>query len=177
MVAPLPIPLTKGKTPRSITIKAVPNLDFDFTTTPIDSILSELTSSKKIGAIEKIEISQDIELTAWRELDADQGGQIVEYVPGKETIKLSISGIILYTGDVLDAFGFDVDTLLAIRSPIVIEINEKRPVAGGGTQSRSTFFLGTWFQNRPVSYDIAGDYVIKQTVEAMAARIIRTQFQ
>ena len=176
MTAPLPIPLTKGKTPRSITIKALSNLDIDYTTTPIASIVSELASAKKIGAIEKIEISQEIDLTAWRELDADQGGQIVEYVPGKETIQLTIGGIILYSGDILDAFGFDVDTLLAIRAPIVIEVNERRPLVGGGTQSRSTFFLGVWFKNRPVTYDISGDYVVKQTVSAYAARIIRTSF-
>lgn len=152
-------------------------MDIDYTRTPTDQIISELNSNVKIGAIEKIEISQEVELNEWRELDADQGGQIVEWIPGKEEIRLTLHGIILYSGDIIDAFGFDVDTLLAIRTPVVIEINEKRPLVGGGLQSRSTFFLGVWFKNRPVTYDISGEYVIKQSVEARAARIIRNTFR
>ena len=177
MVAPLPVPLTRAKLPRSITIKGLPDLTLDFTTAPASALVSELAAAKRIGAVEKIAVDQRIDLHEWRELDADLGGQIVEWAPGKEEITLTLTGIVLYTGDVIDAFGFDVDTLLAIRAPFVLEIAERRPVAGGTTQSRSTYFLGCRFSTRPFEADIGSADLIRMSYEAKAARVLRTAFQ
>ena len=94
MVAPLPIPLTKAKLPRSITIYGLPDLSIDFTTTPAAQIISSLSGAVKIGAVQKISVEQNIDLHEWRELDADQGGKIVEWAPGKEeiTVFLGVKG-------------------------------------------------------------------------------------
>ena len=177
MVAPLPIPLTRAKLPRSITLKGLPDLTMDFTTAPPSQVVSELKAAKKIGAVEKIAVDQRIDLHEWRELDADLGGQIVEWAPGKEEITLTLTGIVLYTGDVLDAFGYDVDTLLAMRAPFVVEIAERRPVTGGGTQSRSIYFLGCRFANRPFTADIGAADIIRMDYEVKAARILKTPYQ
>lgn len=177
MVAPLPIPLTRAKLPRSITLKALPDLTLDFTTAPSASLISELQKAKKIGAVEKIAVDQRIDLHEWRELDADLGGQIVEWAPGKEEITLTLTGIVLYTGDVIDAFGYDVDTMLAIRAPFVLEMNERRPVTGGSVESRATYFLGCRFSTRPFEADIGSAELIRMTYEAKAARILRTGWQ
>jgi hypothetical protein len=149
----------------------------DFTTAPISAIISELNSAKKIGAIEKIAVDQNIDLFEWREFDADFGGQIVEWAPGKELITVTLTGVVLYSGDVVDAFGFDVDTLLAIRAPFVIEMNERRPVSGGGIQSRSTYFLGCRFKNRPFEASIQDADIIRMSYTVNAARVLRTKYQ
>ena len=83
----------------------------------------------------------------------------------------------LYTGDVIEAFGYDVDTMLAMRAPFVVEINERRPVTGGGTQARSIYFLGCRFANRPFTADIGSADIIKMDYTVKAARILKTQYQ
>lgn len=177
MVAPLPIPNTQAKLPRSITLKALPDLTIDFTTANAAAIAAALGKATKIGAVEKISVEQNLDLHEWRELDADLGGQIVEWAPGKEEITVTLTGVVLYSGDVIDAFGYDVDTLLSIQSAFVIEMNERRPVVGGGTQSRSTYFLGCRFANRPFTADIQTADLIRQDYQVKAAQILRSAWQ
>lgn len=177
MVAPLPIPSTRAKLPRSITIKGLPDLTIDFTSTPAAQVVAALGAAVKIGAVEKIAVEQNIELHEWREFDSDAGGQIVEWAPGKEEITLTLTGVVLYSGDILDSFGFDVDTLLAMKTPFVLEMGEKRPVTGGGTQGRATYFLGCRFANRPFTADIQSADIIRMDYQAKAARILRTAWQ
>jgi hypothetical protein len=177
MVAPLPIPYTDAQSPRSITLKIIPNLQIDFMTANASQILSSLSGAKKIGAVEKLAVSQELDLHEWREIDADQGGQIVEWAPGKETITLTFTGIVLYSGDVIDSCGYDVDTMLAMAVPFVTDLNQRRPILGGGYQQRDIYFLGCRFKNRPWTADISGDAIIKMDYTVNAARILKTAWQ
>ena len=178
MVSPVPLAVTKAKLPRSILIKGIDDLYFDLTTASTASILSALNAARKIGAIEKISIDQTLDLHDWREFDPDQGGQIVEWAPGKEVITITLEGVILYTGDIINSFGYDVDTLLAMRKPFAIEINERRPSPSNPDviQARSQYFIGCRFANRPVSIDIGTSELIKQSCEVKAARLIKTDW-
>lgn len=178
MVSPVPLAVTKAKLPRSILIKGVSDLYFDLTTASTATILSQLNASVKIGAIEKISVNQTIELHDWREFDPDQGGQIVEWAPGKEEIKITLSGVILYAGDILASFGYDVDTLLAMRKPFAIQIIERRPNPNNldAIQARSKYFIGCRFANRPESIDIGSGELIRQDCEVNAARLLKTDW-
>ena len=178
MTAPVPLAVTKAKLPRSILIKGVNDLYFDLTTASTAAILGALRSAVKIGAIEKISIDQTVDLHEWREFDPDQGGQIVEWAPGKEVISVTLEGVILYSGDILNSFGYDVDTLLAMRKPFAIEINERRPSPSNPDviQSRSQYLVGCRFANRPQSIDIGSSELIHQSCEVKAARLLKTDW-
>lgn len=178
MVSPLPIPFTQAKLPRSIVLRtAIDSSQFDLTAVSSQNLAAELTKTKKIGAVYKIAVDQRLDLHEWREFDADLGGQIVEWAPGKETIGLRLTGIILYQADILETFGFDVSSLLEISPTFVLDMVERRPVAGGGIQSRSTYFIGCRFANRPFEADIHEANLIIQEVEAQAARVLKTNWQ
>jgi hypothetical protein len=178
MTAPVPLAVTKAKLPRSILIKGIKDLYFDLTTASQSAIISELHAGVRIGAIEKISIDQKIDLHDWREFDPDQGGQVVEWAPGKEEISITLSGVILYEGDILSSFGYDVDTLLAMRKPFAIEIIERRPNPSdtNSVQARSKYFVGCRFGSRPETIDIGTGDLIKQDVEVKAARLIKTDW-
>lgn len=178
MTSPVPLAITKAKLPRSILIKGIRDLYFDLTTASQASVLAELSGGIKIGAIEKISISQKIDLHDWREFDPDQGGQVVEWAPGKEEITLTLSGVILYDGDILSHFGYDVDTLLAMKKPFAIEIVERRPNPNAldAIQVRSKYFVGCRFGDRPETIDIGTGDLIKQDCEVKAARLIKTEW-
>ena len=100
----IPLANTRAKLPRSIALKASTDLlNIDFTTAQTSDIVSQLSGkSITIGAVERISIDQTVELKEWREFDPDQGGQIVEWAPGKEDAgyrgrrRRSISGRSIY---------------------------------------------------------------------------------
>jgi hypothetical protein len=179
----IPLAITKAKLPRSITIQAVSDLSFDLTTATPDAANMALKASKTIGAIEKISIDQTIELHEWRQFDDNLAGQVVEWAPGKELIKLTLDGIILYSGDIIQSFGYDtdadiIDTLIKMTNSFAIRIGERKPnPTGTGELTRSQYFVGCRFEDRPVTIDIGTSDLIKQTCKVSAARLIKSTWQ
>jgi len=172
----IPLAATRAKLPRSIAIlgsSEISTIDWlNVTTSTINSVVQNMA---KIGAVQKISIDQNIDLHEWREFDPDNQGLVVEWAPGKETISFTLEGVILYSGDILDRFGFGVESLLEMKFPFVIQIKEDRYKSDFQTiESRSTYLLGCRFKKRPISIDIGSADLIKQSCDGNAARLIRT---
>ena len=176
----IPLAATKAKLLRSIEILGssdITTIDWlSVTTANINDAVQKKLS--KIGAIQKITLDQSIDLHEWREFDPDNQGLVVEWAPGKETIKFTLEGVILYTDDIIDRFGYDVESLLEMKFPFVIQMKESRYTPGGfdTIQNRTTYLLGCRFSKRPLSIDIGSADLIKQSCDGNATRLIRTRW-
>jgi hypothetical protein len=175
----IPLAATQAKLPRSIEILGSSDITtIDWLSVTTDSINNAVQKLAKIGAIQKITLDQSIDLHEWREFDPDYQGLVVEWAPGKETIKFTLEGVILYTDDIIDRFKYDVESLLEMKFPFVIQMKESRYTPGGFStiDIRSTYLLGCRFSKRPLSIDIGSADLIKQSCDGNATRLIRTSW-
>jgi hypothetical protein len=99
------------------------------------------------------------------ELDADIAGDIVERIPRLVDKTLTINRAVLYSADMLEAFGFsDAQEIIDQAVPFVVVKVERAP-SGSGIPTRTTVYEGCWFHDLPKTYDLSGDLKIMQDVE------------
>jgi hypothetical protein len=187
----VPLTNTRAKLPRSISIQYNTDLGaIDYVNATNTQIIDALSSKRlKLAAVERLEINQTVELKEWREFDSVgnsyQGGQVVEWCPGKEDISFTIEGILLYKeGDILDQFypqdpsilPNGIESMLMMKDPFTIELLERRYATGSSTtiEYRSTYLLGCRLSSHPVSFNIGSADIIRQACTGKAARLIRT---
>ena len=136
------------------------------------SIYATVNGEKfRIGAVK--ELSRTISRNTSRrlELDSDVPGRTVEIIPGSISgFNITIKRAMLYSGSMLEAFGFDkVEDLIFQNFPI--EIEETRHSPNGNTQIVT--YTGCYFTSNPVDYNIEGDWQVIQsaTLEVTTANV------
>jgi len=160
------IPITKARIQRSISLYVLPNVDEDTMLGGVDAIASAMSAAVKVGSAKKISITESITSAEWRELDAEQNGEIVEIVPGVATYQLIIDKVELYTEKPAYPF-IGTDILLNQLKPFIIQIEERKPSSAASTY---TVFTGCIVTNNPVSYDIASADPVVRSLTVQAAR-------
>jgi hypothetical protein len=156
---------TRARMATSVTIRAIKgevNVD---SLADANAIRALSESSVKIGAIQSF-TEANPRLTEPRyELDADQAGDIVERIPRLVDRTLRINRAVLYSADMLQAFGFtDIIDIVDQNVPFVIVKVERAP-DGSGIPTKTTVYQGCWFHDMPKTYDMGADLKVMQDVE------------
>jgi hypothetical protein len=149
----------------SVTIRAIKgdvNVD---SLSSADAIRALSESSVKIGAVKTFSEKSPRTTEPRYELDADIAGDIVERIPKLVDRTLTINRAVLYSADILDAFGFtDISDIIDQNVPFVVVKVERAP-EGSGIPTKTTLYEGCWFHDLPKSYDLGGDLQVMQDVE------------
>jgi hypothetical protein len=135
------------------------------------------TGEKRIGAVNRGGVRRF-------ELDAAIPGRTVEIIPGKiETLDLTIKRAMLYSGDMMEAFGFTSVTDL-VEQNIPIEVREYRyakPTFVNGVMTETNTgttqcvkYLGCYFMSNPQTVDVDGDWQIIQEATLMVSNVVCT---
>lgn len=156
---------TVARMATSVTIRAIKgevNVD---SLSSADAIRALSDSSVKIGAIKTFSEKSPRTTEPRYELDADLGGDIVERIPKLVDRSLTINRAVLYSADILEAFGFsDINDIIDQNVPFVVVKVERAP-DGSGIPTKTTLYEGCWFHDLPKSYDLGGDLQVMQDVE------------
>lgn len=149
----------------SVTIRAIKGeLNVD-SLGSADAIRALAESSIKVGAIKTFSEKTPRSTTPRYELDADVAGDIVERIPGLVDRTLNVNRAVLYSSDILQAFGFtDAIDIIDQNVPFVVVKVERGP-ENSGVQTKTTMYTGCWFHDLPKSYDMSGDLLIMQDLE------------
>lgn len=123
-----------------------------------------LASGETIGAIESFSEATPRSTEPRYELDADTAGDLVERIPQLVDRSLTVNRAVLYTSDMLAAFGFsDIEDIADQNLPFVVVKVERAP-EGSPAPTRTTVYTGCWFHDLPKSYDIGGNLKVMQDV-------------
>jgi len=156
---------TKARLATSVTIRAVKGPIDTSSLSDEDAIRALSESSVKIGAVQTFSEATPRGTDPRYELDADITGDIVERIPRLVDRTLRINRAVLYTADMLEAFGFtDIDDIVDQNVPFVVFKVERAP-EGSGIVTKTTVYEGCWFHDLPKTYDIGGDLKVMQDVE------------
>jgi len=174
------IPKTKARLQPYITIYAVKHIDYQQAGS-LASASPELPENwgDPIGVVQTLEVTNSRPVNFYRELYTDSEGRIAETYPGLPTYELTLSRVVLYDSHILDAFKAvddptkpveqQVDILHQI-APLAIRVDLPSP---DGKNDKTWTFIGCWFQNNPISFDItADDTRIVQEATVTAAGVI-----
>ena len=135
----------------------------------------------RIGAVKSMSRSVNRGGVRRFELDAPIPGRTVEIIPGKiETLDLTIKRAMLYSSDMMEAFGYPSVTDL-VEQNVPIEVREYRyakPVRDingniirkGATQV--VRYVGCYFTSNPQTVDVDGDWQIVQEATLMVSNVI-----
>ena len=158
------IPNTGARIATTVTIRAIVG-DVNVDTLNDAAALAALsTSSVKIGAIKSFSESTPRNTVPRYELDADNPGEIVERIPQLVDRTLTINRAVLFTGDMLAAFGFsDINDIIDQNVPFVIIKVEKAPTQSA-IPDKTTVYQGCWFHDLPKEYSLEGDLLVMQNV-------------
>jgi len=123
-----------------------------------------------IGAVQDLEINSTREVDVWRELNYLTAGKPIESYPGLASYELSMTRIVLYETNYLEAFKFEGHDILKQNRPLNIRVTQKDP---DGTKDRVWDIYGVWFKDNPMTFSISdiNDLRILQDVDAVAAGI------
>ena len=158
------LPKTNARLSTSVTIRAMKgevNVD---SLSDTDAIRALSESSVKVGAVMSFAERNPRDTKPRYELDADLAGDIVERIPGLVDRELTINRAVLYSSDILQAFGFtDAQDIIDQYVPFVVVKVERAP-AGAAVQTKTTVYEGCWFHDLPKTYDLSGDLKIMQDV-------------
>lgn len=149
----------------SVTIRAIKGDISVDALSDADAIRALSESSIKIGAVKTFSEKSPRTTEPRYELDADIAGDIVERIPKLVDRTLTINRAVLYSADILDAFGFtDISDIIDQNVPFCVVKVERAP-EGSGIPTRTTVYEGCWFHDLPKSYDLGGDLQVMQDVE------------
>lgn len=146
--------------------------------TPADilTIVQSGEGIEQLGAIQKIGITQTRNTHPWRELNADIYGKIIEVYPDLPNYSLTLTRMVLYQENVLEAFGFDGSDLIYQYKPFIIVITLMAPdhlLSDGTAKPVTWIYHNCWFENFNMSFDIgAGDLRMDQDVNVATAGVI-----
>lgn len=137
-------------------------------------------TEKRIGAVKSMSRTVNRGAVRRLELDAAIPGRTVEIIPGAlTTLDITIKRAMLYSGDMMEAFGFpSVTDLMEQNIPIDIrEYRYARPTyAADGTptfgESQVVTYTGCYFTSNPQSIDVDGDWQIIQEATLMCSTAI-----
>jgi len=131
----------------------------------LDAVRALANSTVKIGAIQSFSEASPRGTTPRYELDADTAGDMVERVPGLVDRTLRINRAVLYSADMLQAFGFnDIIDIIDQNIAFCVEKVERAP-EGSNIPTKTTIYVGCWFHDLPKTYDIGADLKVLQDVE------------
>lgn len=144
------------------------------TSPSIGIYLFTASGDKRIGAVKSMSRTVNRGGVRRFELDAPIPGRTVEIIPGKiETLDLTIKRAMLYSGDLMEAFGLSSVTDL-VEQNVPIEVREYRygkPV-NGVSQTQVVRYIGCYFTSNPQTVDIDGDWQIVQEATLMVSNVI-----
>ena len=134
----------------------------------------EVTNDAKkvdIGAVQSLEINSTRDVQVWRELNYLTAGKPIESYPGLSSYELSMSRIVLYDTNYLEALGFEGHDILKQNRPLTIHVAMKDPE---GKNDKAWDIYGVWFKDNPMEFEIddISDLRILQDVTAIAAGIV-----
>ena len=156
---------TEAKLTTSITLRAIKEEVSVDTLSDVAAIQALSDSSVKLGAVRSFTEASPGTTSPRYEIDADRAGDIIERIPQLIDRTVRINRAILYTADMLEAFGFtDITDLADQNRPFVIVKVERAP-EGSNIPTRTTVFSGCWFHDNPKTYDIGNDLQVLQDVE------------
>lgn len=159
------LPKTQARLSTSVTIRALRGEVNTDSLTDADAIRALSESSVKVGAVMSFTERSPRTTEPRYELDADLAGDIVERIPRLVDRTLTINRAVLYSSDMLEAFGYtDAQDIIDQNIPFVVVKVERAP-AGSGTITRTTVYEGCWFHDLPKTYDLSGDLKVMQDVE------------
>ena len=153
---------TQAQLATSVQIRAIQgNINID-SLTDAAALAALSSSSVKIGAIQSFSEATPRATQPRYELDADTAGDIVERIPQLVDRTLTIHRAVLYTADMLTAFGYtDIIDIADQNIPFAVVKVERTPT-GSPVPTRTTVYTGCWFHDLPKSYDMGGDMKVMQ---------------
>lgn len=135
----------------------------------------------RIGAVKSMSRTVNRGGTRRFELDAAIPGRTVEIIPGKvDTLDLSIKRAMLYSSDLMEAFGFASVTDL-VEQNLPIEVREYRYAkptrdAAGNIVMQNPMqvvrYIGCYFTSNPQTVDVDGDWQIVQEATLMVSNVV-----
>ena len=123
-----------------------------------------ITGAVKLGSIESFRESNPRTTEPRYQFDDDDPGDIIERIPTLVDRRLTIDKAILYTEDLLQAFGSaDLIDIIDMKKPFNIIKHEKYPENLGGPSEKITKYVGCWFHDNPKTYNLTGALKIVQS--------------
>lgn len=172
------IPDTKLRLKAYITLRTIkggaPIVD---PTNVLGSIQALNKPFETIGAVQKFTYENPRDAKYYRELRTDSSAQIVETYPGLAEYKLTLSKVLLLNENILEAFGFENQSVDVTNqsAPIILQLILPG-AAGSANGSRTLTFHGVWLMNNPLNFDVVDDSDLKivQEVSAIAAGVVES---
>jgi len=125
---------------------------------------------KTLGAVQQLEVNSKREAAVWRELNYVTAGKPVESYPGLPSYDVTLSRIVLYESNILEAFEFDDFDIMRQNKPLTLKIDMHDP---SNKHNKTWYVYGVWFKSNPMEFEVenVGDLRIVQEVDAVAAGI------
>jgi len=163
---PVPkLPKTQARLSTSVTIRLIPEDKLgDEALTDPTALANMVLQTAPIGAVERIEETNERTAYPRFEMDASKPGVVKEVYPGLVTMRtLTLNRVVLYSADALEAFTIQGDVVQQ-NSPFALIKTEVTP-EGSGQPDRITIFRKCWFTGNPKAYALQADLKIVQSVK------------
>jgi len=143
-----------------------------------------LSQMKQVFAVQKVSIKNDRPANFYRELAINNYKDpnpkpIVETYPGLPTYELTLERIILYSGNLVEALGFENagHDVFQQYKPLLMAFELFQPPASANDAAGSVTYMyhGCWLQNNPLDFDITQDDLkMIQSINIIAAGVKRS---
>ena len=191
MANQVPLPITEGRLSQSCAIYTTSNGNVDpanlangwLTTNDLqassavdpvsflNSVLAMLGASKPIGSIEKIDISQTRDVERIYSIGS-YAFEPYRMVPKSVKTKLTLSNVVLNSGDFLSAVGFSSWNLYYQQAPFIIRQDLVNP--RDQADVTAVLYFDCWISNNPCTFDLTGtnNNLVRQQVEVECGRVM-----